>query len=1137
LTSDRIRKKNHDVKGQDLTPAQRLAVKGTGKNILVSAGAGTGKTRVLVERFLHLVTSGEALVTEILALTFTDKAANEMKSRIQQRLKAMGMERARRDLESAYISTFHAFASRLLKQHPVEAGVDPDFSVMAGEEAEMLKEKSLDTALEICCREERKIFELLVTYGEKTVRGGVLKMFQAARDEGKTLLEFFGSQPGPLAETEGPLDPGRLTRLFEEAGERDLVREWERFSSRPDWDWTMASDFRAWSRNFGRRGGKSRKEIWKEISDLTKRYGGFRLDALARPLRPHLEKIAVCFEAQYEAAKKEAACLDFDDLQARLLWFLRKPDAPCRKLRERYRQIFKHIMVDEFQDTNRLQLEIVELCSGGANLFLVGDFKQSIYGFRNAEPGLFWEKARLYRDGKEGVLIPLTRNFRTQGKVLDFINAFFEKLWEEDGLPFEALEADIPGNEAPEAELMVTSLEDEESMAHARMREAKRIAERIESLHDEGVAYGEIAVLLQAMTSSGIYEQALKQAGIPYFVVSGRGFYHQPEIRDMMSLLACLENPLADIPLAAVLRSPFFQISDDSLFWLAHHAKAEDENAPLYGAVQKVRDIPEIPESEKQKISRFREILTEFISEKEKLRISELLDKILDRTAYELSALAHPQGIRRFANLRKLVNLAREQEARDLCSLGDFLKRVRGFENREIREAEAQVEAEESGRVVRILTVHGAKGLEFPVVFVADLAYQWQSSESNWLVAQSGLGYGFQIMNPGTSEPESPLTWTRIKEVRDAREKEEWKRLFYVAVTRAQSRLILSGVHKEKKKPKENFRDMASWMDWIMACREGLPLRLQGAGKDGVRILKKRPALAETKDFKVLLQNTGKEIPPGMMGSKTDARKIGAEAAALLTSRPTKEIRLARAIDLPVSAYALFTRRPEDYWRVYEVGQRAPDVPREEEEKEPFPEEPPFGAGAADFGTAMHRILEKADFREDPEKVFDRWGRFYFRRFSAEEIQEARGILNHFYKTPLVRRLRTAKRIYRELPFMLHERHGLVQGVLDLVYQDSGDGWHLVDYKTAEGDERKMKESGYETQMLFYAHAVSEILGISSITFSVFFLKNRWFYEAELNSRDLAEVAAKVRGWQEEVLGYRSGRIRESRAAEEGTVS
>jgi ATP-dependent helicase/nuclease subunit A len=185
----------------ELTKTQQLAVKATGKNILVSAGAGTGKTRVLVERFLHFVTTGQVPVTEILALTFTEKAANEMKSRIQTRLAELGLELARRELESAYISTIHAFAARLLREHPVEAGVDPDFRVIEAEESDLLKEQALDEVIETHCEGASDAFELLRVYGEPAIRGGLVKVLGAARQEGKTLAEFFKRGLSPFLGT------------------------------------------------------------------------------------------------------------------------------------------------------------------------------------------------------------------------------------------------------------------------------------------------------------------------------------------------------------------------------------------------------------------------------------------------------------------------------------------------------------------------------------------------------------------------------------------------------------------------------------------------------------------------------------------------------------------------------------------------------------------------------------------------------------------------------------------------------------------------------------------------------------------------------------------------------------------------
>ncbi len=648
-----------------LTEVQKKAVQTLGKNILVSAGAGTGKTRVLVERILYLLRTQKATITELLVLTFTEKAANEIKTRLSAGFRKISLVGPRRDLEKAAISTFHGFASRLLKEHPIEAGVDPDFRVIETEQSELLKEEAMREMITKIYAEKSEAFECLAVYGEMVTREGILKVFTAARHEGKSLREFFlenekkEREASAKREAELPREAQALLSKLEEID----APSWERFRNNQAWDEATFRDFREWSALYK---GK-RKAGWKEWRALLEDLAALRLGPLAAPWKEKFEFLAVAFEAAYGAKKKEKGFLDFDDLQMKAVGLFRGEKPAFQKLRERYQREFKFILVDEFQDTNFLQMEFVELLSSGKNLFMVGDYKQSIYGFRGAEPGIFLAKEKLYGEGVEGERISLAESFRSDPPVLDFVNRFFRTLWEEDDFPFEPL---VPGrpqasedpckhpvfagsSERIAVEVLVTEIKEAEDMRCARLREARAIAARIRELHEKDkIPYGDIAVLFQAMTLSGIYEDAFKSAGVPYFIVAGRGFYEQPEIQDVMSFLSHLDRPLADIPLAATLRSPLFHITDDTLFWLSRHAKAKHEEAPLYHAVKTCDLVKEISPEQRTRLEAFLKLTRTLGELKDRIPLSELIDRMLEGTGYELFVLMDPKGVRRYANLK-----------------------------------------------------------------------------------------------------------------------------------------------------------------------------------------------------------------------------------------------------------------------------------------------------------------------------------------------------------------------------------------------------------------------------------------------------------------------------------------------------
>lgn len=1102
-----------------LTDTQKIAVEETRADILVSAGAGAGKTRVLVERFLHFVVSGKARVTEILTLTFTDKAANEMKERIMKRFRDMDMLQARRDLESAYISTLHAFSARLLKEHPVEAAVPPDFLVMEQDESELLQDQTLDEIIETQCVPGQEAFELFLPYKEKNLRAGLKTVLAKARIEGLSLKAFFDRQ----AELLQPYQDRKTEWLFEKVKEpKQYAAEWKRFEFQPVWDWRLLEDFRLWYSPFSRYGGKEDKSYWKEIVAACERLEQSRLDILAKPWRDKFEKLALLFEAAYEAKKFENGALDFDDLQIRALALLTSPGAGNRKLLERYRAQFKFVLVDEYQDVNPLQVKLIECFASPktsgpqpGKMFFVGDYKQSIYGFRGTSPHHFLEKKREYQE--KGLPIEMLENFRTQKPVLDFINLFFEKVWEEDTLENSGLIARTEKKDPTPPELLVIPKNEEESIEQARMREAGAIARRIQSFHEEGREYGDMAILFQAMTNSGIYEHALKSAGIPYFVISGRGFYHQPEVRDMISLLTALENPLLDIPLAGALRSPFFHISDETLFWLSRAAKKNSEETPLYEALKELDAIPEMNVSEKTALKTFQKFFSDLLLVKDRLFISELLEWILRHTSYEVAVLADRQGARRYANLRKLVSLAREHESRERMPLGDFIRLVESFEAREIRESEAQVEAEESRRVVRLMTIHGAKGLEFPVCFVADLAYQSRTGDSGDFRAESGFGYSFKIQNPLTREMETPGAYQAIKEAVEARETQEWKRLMYVAVTRARERLVLSGVQDKKKTPKETFSEMSSWMDWVMTLAGEMPIEIKEIEEDEKGLIRKAPKIpAENEVFQKLLKQEA-DIED-LFPSAKDRAKFSARAEELYRKMEGRQIPSGRVIDLPVSAYCAFAKNPLEYWRIYEMGYSDAShekemLPRSEEEEE-------FEGSAAEFGTRIHKVLELTDFK-DPARHLRRIVEEVFRGGEEKRRPEAEKILTGFFESEIFQKLRNAKKIYREIGFSINERHGRLDGVIDVLFQDAQDAWHILDYKTAVGDEKKVKEAAYDFQMGIYAAAVQDILKVTPKTAVLYFLKNHWAQTIPLDPAFLKLQTQRIKDMQEAMIDYR----------------
>ncbi|OGW87335.1 MAG: hypothetical protein A3C35_08635, partial [Omnitrophica bacterium RIFCSPHIGHO2_02_FULL_46_11] len=1096
-----------------LTEQQKRAVQAVRKNVCVSAGAGTGKTRVLVERFLYLVQENLARPKEILAITFTEKAAQEMKERIAKGLRERNLEEARRELENAYIGTIHSFCARLLREHPIEAGVDPNFRVLKEEEAGLLKVLALDQLMEARFQEPA-VFELLRAYSEKGIREAIEQLVNCAhafgleaaslilsvqQDDEKQSRINVSEALKPLKRLKGKEED---CAAIEEALEKEIS------------NWEELETFKELKGRFKRSDSKPEIGIFKDVWD---QWIASRADQLVQPVRTAFLNLVCDFESRYKGLKGERVSLDFNDLEYEALRLIEGDSLPSKACRELYRRNFKFVMVDEFQDTSPLQDRLIVHMSRPDNLFIVGDWRQSIYGFRGAEASLFLDKERLFLKGGKGERISLIDNFRSRGELLNPVNLFFKELWAGKEISFEPLQSalEFGKKDNPSVQFLTVNQAEEEGAQDGRMREAQVLAEEIKRLaHSGAYDYKDFAMLFRAGTDIFLYEYELRNLHIPYYVVSGRGFYHRPEIRDLISFFEVLENPYLDIPFAAVLRSPLVQISDDALFWLAEHSTRLEPKEPFYRAFLNSREIPEMNEEDRQKLDSFRTFFLELLGQKEKWSISECLEIVFERTQYDRYILGLPQGKRHFANLRKLEEIARELESRSPVHLGDFIRYIKGLETQEVRESEAQVEALE-GNVVKLMTIHKAKGLEFKVVILPDLNRKGQNERARFLFDPE-YGLGIRASNEASGESEDTLTFLRIKEKLIQRNHEESKRLLYVGMTRAEDHLILSGVSKSERNGTEEggFDDGANWYEWIDQWSASNP------GQFERRMIQSFP-LKQGNPFSPLAEH--KKIKTALEAGKPLEVKMPEEVGQIIESlKPIEPIQFDR-IDLPVSAFAAFEHDPEEYRRTYELGILPQEGHPEAKPKDLGSEmlsatqtggpavllggrfaqhdkieewsesEDETELSAAEFGTVVHRIFEY--LVSQPEKSGERLP-YLLTRFSENLDQKTRDEIKklslQFLKSKQFVEIKQAKARHPEIPFVLRLHSGIIQGTLDLLYQTADGKWVIVDYKTSridDGGDLKIHAERYQGQLLLYALACYELLKISVSRASLYFVR------------------------------------------------
>jgi len=799
------------------TPEQSLAIETGARDVLVEAGAGTGKTGVMVDRYCRLVCDLDVSPDAVLAFTFTDKAATELRQRIRTALElrsAAGQQRAREllaTLGGAWVTTIHGFCNRLLAGHPVAAGIDPRFRVLDGPEAERAAQEAFDDAIaEFLAGGEQARERTVATFEVGGLRAIVSSTHAELRSRG-VAAPRLPEPPSPdpaaavrrvaavAAETLEELKPTNSTR---ELVERALATLGDA-TGEPSLDELAAlrTDSKAKSMTAYREAIDVAVTRTAEAGEGGEAYR-------------HIAELLVLFSQRFEAVKERREGLDFEDLQLRALQLLEREE-----IGNAYRARFSHLLVDEFQDTNRLQLRLVEALRGPrTELMVVGDELQSIYGFRHADLDVFRERRRAVEASADAAVLELSGNFRSRPEVIGAVNAIGGKLLGEAFHPLRvgALpQLPAPPGDGPAVELLLTARDgwDAEGIDLApatdtdtppsHLAEARFVAERLGKLAESGVDRGEMVVLLRAFTHLDAYEDSLERAGLRPYTIGGRGYWSQQQVADVCALLATIANPLDDQALFGTLASPACAVAPDTL-WLLRAAAGRRRHA--WPAVESAagldepelespEQLAEIPERELTLLRDFARTVVGLRTHAGRLPLADLIDAAIAETGYDLAVLMRPSGEARFANVRKLMRLAGEfesREGRDLRGLLDFLH----------SRAEADVDAEAASAIeghdgVRIMTVHSAKGLEFGVVAVPNLSRRLLAGSR---LPPLTLGHedgqprvGFQLRRLGAASLNLYSHEQLCAELQQ-REAEEELRLFHVAATRARERLILSGV-------------------------------------------------------------------------------------------------------------------------------------------------------------------------------------------------------------------------------------------------------------------------------------------------------------------------------------------------------
>jgi ATP-dependent exoDNAse (exonuclease V) beta subunit len=1028
---------------------QRAAIEAVG-DVFVAAGAGTGKTAVLVERFVRGVVDDGIDVDSMLVITYTERAAGELRARIRSRLLEVGRPDLALELDGAWVSTIHGFCRRLLGAYPLAAGVDPAFRVLDEPQALVLQAEAFATALErFCAADEPDRWQLLATYGAVGLRHMLVEVYATLRSAGRELV----LEPGARAPLPGRVDDLREAArcLVDDSGATDAQRgvaaaALELLESTPIPERLLAlSELKA-------RG--PRAAGFAEARDAVV---AAALEDLAARDRALLQELLTAFAATYAEAKRRESALDFEDLQLEARDLLRD-DAG---IRERERQRFRAVMVDEFQDTNRLQTELLDLLCDGAesDLFVVGDEFQSIYGFRHADVAVFRE-----RRAAAPTVLPLTMNHRSRPEVLAAVNELFGAEFGDEFRQLAPADGDTPALRNAFELLVTDKAAAGEAGVHWRRSEARHVARRVRELVDSGDATpGEIVLLFAAGTDAEWFEEELRAVGLPTYRAAGRNYFGQQQVADLLAYLRLLHNRYDDEALLTVLASPLVGVSNDALVLI----RAEAQRQPIFRGLE--RALPgDLAEDDRRLLMAFRQRYERLLDLAAHAPLELLCERVLAEHDYDLAVLARHDGRRRYANLRKLARLARSYEELRGSDLEGFVHFVEGQEAVGAKESDA-VSEEEGADAVRLLTIHAAKGLEFKVVVVAD-AGRSRPPASDILALSDGR-FGFKVAHPATGTRVSTASYQDVKEHRDLAEQAERLRLYYVAMTRAMERLLVSGSIGAARDESEETP-----IGWVLS-RLGLeddarshhgdaPVEVERGGATVVlRVdrgqveqppaavaMPEVPPAAENGQL-ALFEGSGETLPPP------------APRLRELTAVP--EPPLHGITRLSFSAVALFERCSYRYYAERVAGMRPADWGKD-------------GDGAAgglhptELGDAVHRLLERVDLTDPaaPEDL-DELVRGWYPAVGDDEVELVSTHVRAYCESSLARRIAGLEDVRVERPFVFELDGVLLNGRLDVLAR-SGAHALVVDYKTNALDGREpaaIVEAEYRLQQIVYALA------------------------------------------------------------------
>ncbi len=1185
LTAEAIsslqQKEAQSSKAQKRTPEQIEAIYSYGNNILVSASAGSGKTFVMVERIIDKILRG-ITVDQLFISTFTVKAAGELKERLEKRISQSLQKATDNDLktylneqllalQTADIGTMDAFTQKLVNQYGYTLGISPTFRIMTDKSEQDLVKNDVfaDLFADYMTGQNQDIFRKLVRNfsgnrkDSSAFRGIVYKIYdfsQATDNPKKWLAEVF--LKGAKTYTDFSAIPDQevadfLACMHETANQLQDVTDLEDYKQKtakgtPTAAYkkhlNMIEHLHEWAMHFetlyGRDGlGRLATDVadlipsssavtvagvkYPIFKTLQGRLTGlkhletiFKYQLESLPLLELLQAFMQDFSEQYLQAKIQENTFEFSDIAHFAIQILEEnPD-----IRELYQDKYHEVMVDEYQDNNHTQERMLELLSNGHNRFMVGDIKQSIYRFRQADPQIFNQKFKDFQEHPEhGKLILLKENFRSQSEVLDATNSVFTHLMDESvgEILYDGMHQLVAGSPAQkeahpenETQVLIYDTDDSSELASSpeeeqiNPNEVKLVAKEIIRLHnEEGVAFEDITLLVSSRTRNDGILQTFEHYGIPLVTDGGEQNYLKSiEVMVMLDTLRALDNPLNDYALVALMRSPMFAFNEDDLARLALQTNEDETRANLYQKLEHAlanqgQHAELVKPALRQKLKDFMTCFSKWRDFAKWHSLYDLIWKIYNERFYYDYVGNLPRAEQRQANLYALALRANNFEKTGFKGLSRFIRMID-----RVLESEndlADVEVALPKHAVNLMTIHKSKGLEFKYVFILNIDKKFSIQDMmSPLILSRQNGAGIKYLADMREELDTDVFPTvkvsmdtlpyqlNKRELRLATLSEQM-RLFYVAMTRAEKKLYLVGkasseklVDKYSGKSENNHLPVAereafmTFQDWMLAIHESyknLPFQVEFVTDED---------LTEEKIGQIEVKSA---ITPDDLSNNRQSENI-AEALDRLEAVEELNAKYQSAINLPS------LRTPSQVKKLYEpvMDTDGVDVMAKKDQVKPSFALPDFSkkakVEATAIGSAMHELMQRISLSQ---KVTLEDISTALTQVSAEDEVKARirleNVLDFFENSSLGQLIQqNTDKIYREAPFaMLKEdpeskEKFVVRGIVD-AYLLLEDRLVLLDYKTDKYTNSEEIKDRYQGQMALYAEALSKSYHIDQV--------------------------------------------------------